>query len=54
MCPRSEAMREVREAACTLSAACLGIDTAQLRDPRTLRLLPKAPPDFAELLDRIR
>jgi len=54
MCRRSEAMRQVREAACTLSAACLGIDPALLRDACTLILLPAPPRQFAALLDRMK
>ena len=54
MCRRSDAMREVREAACTLSAACLGIDTYVLRDGCTLKLLPKPPKEFELLLERMR
>lgn len=53
MCARTEAMREVREAAHALSVACLGIDVSQLRDTRTLGLLPKSEIDFDALIKRL-
>lgn len=53
MCNRSEAMREVREAACKLSLVCLGIDVSLISDSRTLEMLPLPEEDFAALLAAI-
>jgi hypothetical protein len=52
---QSAAMREVREAACALSAACMArLDLSLLGQEQTVSLLPKAPEDFAELLRGIK
>ncbi|MDT9600298.1 hypothetical protein [Sphingosinicella rhizophila] len=53
MCDRTDAMRAVREAACTLSAACLGIETSLLPDGCISRSLPMPPKEFGDLLKRL-
>ncbi len=53
MCAQKDALKAKRDAACSLSFACLGMDVSQLRDARTLALLPQEPADFDALLKRL-
>ncbi len=47
-------MKEVRDAACALSIACLAhIPAPILRDAETLKPLPAAPNEFQELLNKL-
>ncbi len=50
MCPRKEAVEQLRKAACDLSRACL----AELLGERSTALVLAAPePDLAELMKRV-
>jgi hypothetical protein len=49
-----QAMKDVRDAACALSLACLAhIPVQILRDAETLRYLAPAPKEFEELLNKL-
>jgi hypothetical protein len=53
MCKQQDAMKRVREAACLLSATCLGLDYNLLSDPHTVDCLPQTKEDFTALLKRL-